>query len=224
MPTDTDDSHARKLVAILAADVAGYSKLMADDEVATMRTLTAYREVFAEHVTGHKGRIVDTAGDSVLATFESVVEAVEAAVDVQRDLAERNEVLSGHRKMHFRIGVNLGDIIVRDDGTIYGDGVNIAARLESLAGAGWGDDRRLRASRGRGKTQCRPGGRRGARGQKHREAGAGVAGFVGWFRGRFSGSCTSNATGSSPAKGDRGAGGCFGGRGGFRGVGCHSPR
>ena len=136
MPTDTDDSHARKLVAILAADVAGYSKLMADDEVATMRTLTAYREVFAEHVTGHKGRIVDTAGDSVLATFESVVEAVEAAVDVQRDLAERNEVLSGHRKMHFRIGVNLGDIIVRDDGTIYGDGVNIAARLESLAEPG----------------------------------------------------------------------------------------
>jgi adenylate cyclase len=136
MPAGQDEGHARKLVAILAADVAGYSRLMADDEVATMTTLTAYREVFAEHVTGHKGRIVDTAGDSVLATFESVVEAVEAAVAVQRELAERNAELAGPRKMHFRIGVNLGDILIRDDGTIYGDGVNVAARLESLAEPG----------------------------------------------------------------------------------------
>lgn len=128
--------HTRKLTAILAADVAGYSRLMADDEGATVNTLTAYREVFQEHVQSHKGRIVDTAGDSVLATFESVVEAVEAAVEIQRDLTEANEALQGHRKMHFRIGVNLGDIIVREDGTIYGDGVNVAARLESLAEPG----------------------------------------------------------------------------------------
>ena len=136
MPTDNDESHERKLVTILAADVAGYSRLMADDDVATMRTLTAYREVFTEHVTGHKGRIVDTAGDSVLAIFDSVIEAVQAAVDVQRQLADRNEWLAGQRKMHFRIGVNLGDIIVRDGGTIYGDGLNVAARLEGLAAPG----------------------------------------------------------------------------------------
>jgi class 3 adenylate cyclase/TolB-like protein len=136
MPADNDTSHERKLVTILAADVAGYSRLMADDEVATMQTLTAYRAVFSGHVTDHKGRVVDTAGDSVLATFDSVVEAVQAAVDIQRDLATANETLPGHRKMHFRIGVNLGDIIVRDDGTIYGDGVNVAARLEALAEPG----------------------------------------------------------------------------------------
>jgi adenylate cyclase len=136
MPTDNDGSHERKLVTILAADVAGYSRLMADDEVGTMRTLTDYREVFSEHVAGHKGRIVDTTGDSVLAVFESVVEAVQAAVDIQRDLGNRNETIAGHRKMHFRIGVNLGDIIVRDDGTVYGDGVNVAARLEALAEPG----------------------------------------------------------------------------------------
>jgi adenylate cyclase len=106
---------------------------MADDEVGTMRTLTEYREVFTEHVTGHKGRIVDTTGDSVLATFDSVVEAVQASVDIQHDLGTRNETLPGHRKMHFRIGVNLGDIIIRNDGTVYGDGVNVAARLEALA-------------------------------------------------------------------------------------------
>jgi adenylate cyclase len=109
---------------------------MADDERATVRTLTDYREIFTKHVEAHQGRVVDTAGDSVLATFDSVVEAVEAAVEVQAALAIHNEALTGARKMHFRIGVNLGDIIVREDGTIYGDGVNIAARLESLADPG----------------------------------------------------------------------------------------
>jgi adenylate cyclase len=127
------DEGQRKLAAILAADVAGYSRLMADDERATVRTLTEYREVFTEHVEAHQGRVVDTAGDSVLATFDSVVEAVEAAVEVQSALAECNERLPEHRRMQFRIGVNLGDIIIRDDGTVYGDGVNVAARLESLA-------------------------------------------------------------------------------------------
>ena len=130
------DKGLRKLAAILAADVAGYSRLMADDERATVDTLTNYREVFTELVQAHQGRIVDTTGDSVMATFDSVVEAVESAVEIQHDLSERNEALSGHRQMHFRIGVNLGDIIVRQDGTIYGDGVNVAARLESLAEPG----------------------------------------------------------------------------------------
>jgi adenylate cyclase len=130
------DEGERKLTAILAADVAGYSRLMADDDRSTIRTLTDYREVFSEHVAAHKGNIVDTAGDSVLATFDSVVEAVEAAVEIQVALSERNEALPDHRRMQFRIGINLGDIIIRDDGTAYGDGVNIAARLEGLAEPG----------------------------------------------------------------------------------------
>jgi adenylate cyclase len=130
------DKGLRKLAAILAADVAGYSRLMADDEDATVGTLTEFREVYSEHVDAHHGRIVDTAGDSVLATFDSVVEAVEAAVAIQSVLNKRNEQLTEHRQMHFRIGVNLGDIIVRDDGTIYGDAVNIAARLEPMADPG----------------------------------------------------------------------------------------
>jgi adenylate cyclase len=130
-----DQGH-RKLTAILAADVAGYSRLMADDDRATILTLTEYRDVFANHIQTHEGHVVDTAGDSVLATFDSVVEAVEAAVEIQRDLGGRNEALPDHRRMHFRIGVNLGDIIIRGDGTAYGDGVNVAARLEGLAVAG----------------------------------------------------------------------------------------
>ena len=130
------DEGQRKIAAILAADVAGYSRLMADDERATVRTLTEYREIFAKHIQAHQGRVVDTAGDSVLATFESVVEAVEASVEIQRELAGRNEPLPDHRRMFFRIGINFGDIIVRDDGTLYGDGVNVAARLEGLAEAG----------------------------------------------------------------------------------------
>ncbi|MDP6954128.1 MAG: adenylate/guanylate cyclase domain-containing protein, partial [Alphaproteobacteria bacterium] len=130
------DEGKRKIAAILAADVAGYSRLMADDDRATVRTLTEYREVFAEHIDTHHGRIVDTAGDSVLATFASVIEAAEAAIEIQRELSQRNETLAGHRRMYFRMGVNLGDIIERDDGTIYGDGVNVAARLEGLAEPG----------------------------------------------------------------------------------------
>ena len=134
--TMTIEEGRRKLVAILAADVVGYTRLMADDERATVRALTEHRELFVEHVAAYHGRVVDTAGDSVLATFDSVVEAVEAAVKAQRALAARNEALSAHRKMLCRIGVNLGDIIIRDDGTIYGDGVNIAARLESVSEPG----------------------------------------------------------------------------------------
>jgi len=126
----------RRLAAILSADVAGYSRLMGDDERATLNTLNAYRAVFRDHVGKRDGRVVDTAGDSVLAVFDSVVEAVQCAVDVQADIEPLNADLPEARRMLFRIGVNLGDVIVQDDGTIYGDGVNVAARLESLADPG----------------------------------------------------------------------------------------
>ena len=126
----------RTLLAILAADVAGYSRLMGDDERATMDMLNVCRDVFRKHISDHGGRVVDTAGDSVLATFPSVVEAVSCAVDVQGDLVECNADLPESRRMLFRIGVNLGDVFEQNDGTIYGDGVNVAARLEGLADPG----------------------------------------------------------------------------------------
>ena len=123
----------RKLAAILSADVAGYSRLMQDDDAATVETLTKYRTIFSDFVSRHEGRIVDSPGDNILAQFDSPVEAVQCGVEIQRELARRNLQLAEHRQMQFRIGINLGDILSRDDGTIYGDGVNIAARLESLA-------------------------------------------------------------------------------------------
>ena len=131
-----DDTVEQKLAAILAADVAGYSALMGDDERATVATLDAYRDVFRSHVAAKRGRVVDTAGDSVLAVFPSTIDAVRAALAIQADLKPRNEALPKHRRMRFRIGVNLGDVIEKTDGTVYGDGVNIAARLEALAEPG----------------------------------------------------------------------------------------
>ena len=131
-----DPEGSRKLTAILAADVAGYSRLMQVDDRATVATLETYRGVFREHIKAHEGRIVDMAGDSVLAVFDSPTEAVHAAFDIQSVLAERNEALPEKRRMRFRIGVNLGDVISKADGTVYGDGVNIAARLESIAEPG----------------------------------------------------------------------------------------
>src|SRR6185295_13405392 len=131
-----DVEGTRKLEVILAADVAGYSRLMGDDEAATVRTLTEYRQVFSGHTARHGGRIVDTAGDSVLAVFDSAVEAVECAAEIQKALDRRNRQLAEHRRMQFRIGINLGDVIAREDGTVYGDGVNIAARLESIGEPG----------------------------------------------------------------------------------------
>ena len=101
----------RRLAAILAADVAGYGRLMGDDERATMDTLNAYREVFRQHIGRHDGRVVDTAGDSVLAIFDSVVEAVQCSVEIQADLRTHNADLPEARRMRFRIGVNLGDVI-----------------------------------------------------------------------------------------------------------------
>jgi TolB-like protein/Tfp pilus assembly protein PilF len=125
----------RKLTAILCADVVGYSRLMGADEEATIETLTAYRKVFLSHIESHRGRVVDAKGDAILAEFASVVDAVSSAVEIQRELAEHNDELSDDRRMDFRVGINLGDVVVKDD-AIYGDGVNIAARLEALAEPG----------------------------------------------------------------------------------------
>ena len=126
----------RRLAAILCADVVGYSRLMGDDEEATIEVLVDRREVFSERVENHNGRVVDTAGDSVLSVFDSVVEAVRCAVEIQITLSERNEELTEDRRMRFRIGINLGDIIEKEDGTVYGNGVNVAARMEALADPG----------------------------------------------------------------------------------------
>jgi adenylate cyclase len=125
----------RKLAAIFSTDVAGYSRLMGDDEEATIRTLTAYREVISSLVQHHRGRVVDAPGDNLLAEFASVVDAVRCAVEIQQELKTKNAELPDHRRMQFRIGINLGDVIV-EGARLYGDGVNIAARLESLAEAG----------------------------------------------------------------------------------------
>jgi adenylate cyclase len=126
----------QRLAAILAADVAGYSRLMGADERSTIATLNAFRAVFRENIEANQGRVVDMAGDSVLAVFETAAGAVKAAVAIQGILAENNEALAPERRMRFRIGIHLGDIHEQADGTIYGDGVNVAARLESLAEVG----------------------------------------------------------------------------------------
>ena len=125
----------RKLTAILSADVKGYSRLMGEDEKGTVRTLYAYREVMANLIQQHHGRVVDAPGDNLLAEFASVVDAVECAVEIQKEFKARNAELPENRRMEFRIGVNLGDV-VEEDGKIFGDGVNIAARMESLSDAG----------------------------------------------------------------------------------------
>ncbi len=123
------------MAAILSADVHGYSRMMAADEAATVREVKQCRETIDAHVREHRGRIVDAPGDNILAEFPSAVEAVQCAVEVQRELADRNATLELSRRMEFRIGIHVGDVIL-DDGKIYGDGVNIAARLESLATPG----------------------------------------------------------------------------------------
>src|SRR5438128_1547285 len=125
----------RKLTALLSADVKGYSRLMGEDEEATIRTLTAYRQVMAALIAQHRGRVVDSPGDNLLAEFASVVDAVRCAVEIQQALQAKNADLPDHRKMEFRLGINLGDVVVEGE-RLYGDGVNIAARLESLAEPG----------------------------------------------------------------------------------------
>jgi adenylate cyclase len=125
----------RKLTAILCADVHGYSRLMGEDEEATLRTLTSHRGIIDSQIEQHHGRFVNSAGDSVLAEFASVVEAVNCAVDIQTALEAENANVPPARRMEFRIGVNSGDVMVEGE-QIYGDGVNVAARLESLADPG----------------------------------------------------------------------------------------
>jgi adenylate cyclase len=125
----------RKLTAILSADVKGYSRLMSEDEKATVETLKTYREVMGELIRQYRGRVVDSPGDNVLSEFASVVDAVECAVKIQEELKTRNEGLPENRKMEFRIGVHHGDVI-EDEERIYGDGVNVAARIEGLAEGG----------------------------------------------------------------------------------------
>jgi class 3 adenylate cyclase len=125
----------RKLVAILAADVASYSRLMEIDEEGTLATLSAFRVVTDGLISRHEGRICGTAGDSILAAFGSALAAVQCAVDIQNELAHSNNELEKDRRMQFRIGINVGDVMLKD-GDIFGDGVNIAARLEGLADPG----------------------------------------------------------------------------------------
>ena len=125
----------RKLTSILCSDAAGYSRLMGENPEDTLNTLTEYREVFAESIKEYRGRIVNSPGDAILAEFASVLDTVACAVDIQQELGERNQKLPENRRMDFRIGINLGDVLVRE-GDIFGDGVNVAARLESLAKPG----------------------------------------------------------------------------------------
>ena len=126
----------RRLAAILASDVSGYSRLMGVDEEGTLAALKAHRKSGIDpKIAEHRGRIVKTTGDGLLAEFASAVDAVRCAVNVQRVMAERNTDIPEDRRLEFRIGINVGDIII-DEGDIFGDGVNIAARVEALAAPG----------------------------------------------------------------------------------------
>ena len=131
----SEERDKRKLSAVLSADVKGYSRLMGEDESGTISTLKQYREIMANLIQRYRGRVVDSPGDNLLAEFASVVDAVDCSVGIQKELKLRNDDLSEDRRMEFRIGVNLGDV-VEDGESIYGDGVNIAARVESLADGG----------------------------------------------------------------------------------------
>ena len=131
----TQKGFKRKLTAILSADAVGYSRLMGEDEEATVRTLTAYREVIGILINDNKGRLVDSPGDNILAEFASVVDSLRCAWDIQQEIKSKNSELPENRRMSFRMGVNLGDVI-EEGNQIYGDGVNIAARLEGLAKEG----------------------------------------------------------------------------------------
>ena len=131
----TDDKVKRRLTTVLCADVHGYSRLMGADEAATLGTLRRYRSAIAGLVERHDGRIVNTWGDAVIAEFASVVEAVQCAVEIQQEISNQDSDLPHADRMRFRIGINLGDVMV-DGSDIYGDGVNIAARLQELAEPG----------------------------------------------------------------------------------------
>ena len=130
-----EDRVQRKLTTILAADVEGYSRLMGADEEATLKTLKTYRQIIDGLIARQNGRLVGTAGDAVLVEFASTVEAVRCAMSIQEDLAARNAELAEDRRMRFRIGINVGDVMVEGD-DLFGDGVNVAARLEGIAEPG----------------------------------------------------------------------------------------
>ena len=125
----------RKLIALLSADVKGYARLMSLDEEATVRTLDSYKEVMGDLIRRHDGRVVDSIGDNLLAEFPSVVDAVQCAVEIQKEIGRRNRDVPEERRMEFRIGVNLGDVVVEGE-KVFGDGVNIVARMERLAEPG----------------------------------------------------------------------------------------
>src|SRR3954468_5693489 len=128
-----DERVDRRLAAILAADIAGYSRLMGADEEGTLRDLKGHRKALVDpKITEHRGRVVKTTGDGMLVEFVSVVDAVRCAVEIQRGMAERNAGVPDDKRIEFRIGINVGDIIFDGD-DIFGDGVNVAARLEALA-------------------------------------------------------------------------------------------
>lgn len=126
------DGIKRKISAILSADAVGYSRLMEADEETTVRTMESYRDTISSIVQQHNGRVVDSSGDNILSEFPSVVESVKCAVEIQHVIKAKNAVIPEARRMGFRIGIHLGDVI-EENGRIYGDGVNIAARIESLA-------------------------------------------------------------------------------------------
>ena len=129
------NKYKRKLTAIFSADVVGYSRLMGDDEESTIQTLNTYRDLMTTLIEDYSGSVVDAVGDNLLAEFTSAVDAVQCAITIQLKLKKQNESLAVSRRMLFRIGLNIGDVIQEKD-RIYGDGVNIAARIESLADPG----------------------------------------------------------------------------------------
>jgi adenylate cyclase len=130
-----ENATQRKLTAILSADVQGYSRLMGEDDESTVNTITAYRKIIAGLIQEHQGRVVDTPGDNILAEFSGALNAVNSAIEIQQKLETENGKLPANRRMDFRIGINLGDVLHKED-RIYGDGVNVAARIESLADPG----------------------------------------------------------------------------------------
>ncbi len=197
----------RRLAAILAADVVGYSRLMEADEAGTHARLKALRKEFIEpRIAEHHGRVVKLTGDGALVEFPSVVEAVLCAVDVQRIVAERNADVPQDQRIEFRIGVNLGDVIIEDD-DLYGDGVNVAARLQTLAEPGGicVVAHRLQPCQEQGRPRLRADGR--AQGQEHRRADHGLPGAARLGRsslGPYAGRARSR---SAPLGGSRGGGG-----------------
>jgi adenylate cyclase len=131
----TQDGSKRKLAAILSADVKGYSIFLDDDEAFTIRTLKEYSGIMSNCIEQHNGRVVDSPGDNLLGEFSSIVDAIQCAVKIQKQLNKKNERLAENKRLEFRIGVNIGDV-VQDGDRIYGNGVNVAARIERVADSG----------------------------------------------------------------------------------------